>query len=124
MKGWNWLFLSLIAVGAFVLASGGGGSILSPAATAATYVYEKDDTAVPNPVRAALDKLNRREGFIATAEDDDAVDATGAIADQYKVPFATAKTSGIPVLVVTAGDTVLKIVKDPKTEEDVLQAVP
>lgn len=122
MKGWNWLFLSLIAVGAFVLASGGGSPFAKP--TAAVYVYEKDDTAVPNAVRSALDKLNRREGFMATAEDDDAVDATGAIADQYKVPFAAAKVSGIPVLVVTAGEKVLKVVKDPKTEEEVLQAVP
>jgi len=121
VKGWNWLFLSLIAVGAFVLASGGGSPFAT--ATAATYVYEKDDGGVPPPVAAALDKLNReRPGFVASPFEDDTVDGAGETPEQYKVAKDAAKK--LPSLVVQAGTKVLKVVEDPKTLEQVMEAVP
>lgn len=100
-----------------------GGSLPIPGATkptAVTYVYEKDETTVPNAVLAALDKLNR-QGINAANIDKDIVDGAGEVPDQFKAAIAAAKEAGLPVLVATAGDRVVRIVKDPKTEEAVLQ---
>lgn len=93
-------------------------------ATACVYIYEKDDSAIPPPVLAALDKLNREKKIIATTFEDDTLDGTGQVPDQYKVPLAAANEAGLPALVVTAGDTVLKVVKAPTTLEQVLEACP
>lgn len=105
----------------------GGGSVLpfdKPSATAATYVYEKDDTAPPSAVLAALDKLNR-DGITATIYDDDTLDGDGDTPDQYKASLIAANEHGKPALVVTArnGNEVLKVVKAPTTETEVLEAV-
>jgi hypothetical protein len=101
-----------------------GGSIGAPGkATAATYVHEKDATAIPSAVMAALDKLNRR-GIVATVFEADTTDGTGETPEQYKVPLAAAKESGLPSLVVMGGATVLKVLKAPITEGEVLEAAP
>lgn len=93
-------------------------------ATAATFVYEKSDHAVPSPVLAALNRLNREKGVIATLFDHDQRDGTESIPDQYEVPLKAAKEVGLPALVVTAGSVVLKVVKNPTTEQQVMEAVP
>jgi hypothetical protein len=92
-------------------------------ATAATYVYEKDEHAVPGGVQAAFNKLNREKRVVATLFEADTKDGTGDTPDQYRVPLAAAKEAGLPALVVTAGDKVLKVVKDPRDEQSVLEAV-
>lgn len=92
-------------------------------ATAATYVYEKDTTGIPAPVSAALDKLNRR-GIIATHDEVDTTDGTDQVPDQYKVSRPAAVAAGLPAFVVMGGEKVLKVVKDPKTEEQIMEAVP
>lgn len=94
-------------------------------ASAVTLVYEKDLHVIPSQVSAALNVLNR-QGIIANPFEDDTVDGNGETPDQYKVPLAAAKDAGFPassVLVVTAGATVLRTVKSPKTEQEVLEAV-
>ncbi len=91
-------------------------------ATAATYIYEKDQHTIPSPVLVALNKLNRA-GLVATTHEVDSTDGTGEVPDQYKVPVEAAKQAGLPALVVTADKKVLRVVKDPKTEEQVLEAV-
>lgn len=91
-------------------------------ATAVTLVHEKN-YALPAPVLAALNKLNQR-GIVATLFMPTTTDGTGDVPDQYKVPAAAAKEAGLPALVVTAGAKVLKVVKDPRTEDDVIKAVP
>jgi hypothetical protein len=94
-------------------------------ATAVTYVYEKDSGGVPSAVGGALDKLNRREPpIMATAFEEDTKDATGDTPLQYKAALIAAQAAGLPVLVVQAGDKVLKVVKAPKTDSEVLEAVP
>jgi hypothetical protein len=95
-----------------------------PNATVATYVYEKDDGAVPAAMLAALDALNK-QGIKATVFEDDDRDADGDIPDQYKVPHAEATKVGLPQLVRTAGDTVVKVVRPAKdaTVEQILEAV-
>ena len=120
------LSVLVLAVAAVLLTSGKGCvvPVIAPAkATAATYVFEKDSTGIPGAVLSAINKLNRR-GIVATTFDDDTTDDSGETPDQYKVPLAAATTAGIPSLVVTAGEKVLRVVKDPKTEEAVLEAVP
>ena len=98
--------------------------LVTTKATAATYVYEKDNGSVPPPVLAALNRLNREKQIVATTFDDDTTDGTGAVPDQYKVPLEAATKAGLPSLVVTADKVVLKVVKSPTTEEQVWGAVP
>jgi len=120
------LTMGLLAAVLLLLTSGKGCvvPVIAPAkATAATYVFEKDSTGIPGAVLSAINKLNRR-GITATNHEVDTVDGSGEIPDQYKVPVAAAKVAGLPSLVVTAGEKVLRVVKDPKTEEAVLEAVP
>jgi hypothetical protein len=59
---------------------------------------------------------------VATVFEDDTRDGSGEVPDQYKVPLAAAQQAGLPALVVTAGDKVLKVAKDPKTEAEVMEA--
>jgi hypothetical protein len=76
-------------------------------------------------VGGALDKLNRREPpIMATAFEEDTKDATGETPHQYKPALIAAQAAGLPALVVQAGDKVLKVVKAPKTDTEVLEAVP
>ena len=93
-------------------------------ATAVTYVYEKDQHALPSPVLAALNKINREKGVIATVFEIDTKSGTREIPAQYRATVAAAQQVGLPVLIVQAGDKVLKSVKDPKTEASVLENVP
>lgn len=106
----------------FLLSSGGGG-ILAPAeVTQATYVYEKDSHFVPAPVAAALDKLNR-DGINANAIDIDTTDGGGQVPEQYAKVFPAAREAGLPCLVVMSGETVVRVVDDPKTFDAVMEAV-
>ena len=122
LKLWE---MALLALAAYLLFGGGSIPGLSTKATAATYVYEKDQTgSVPGPVLVALDKLNRDKKILATTFEDDTLDSTGETPEQYKVPLAAANAAGLPALVVTAGAKVLRTVKAPTTEAQVLEAVP
>ena len=87
---------------------------------AVTYVFEKDDTgAVPSEVASGLAKLNAK-GILATSFEQDTIDGTGETPEQYKVSLAAAKSAGLPSLISTAGKRVLKVIKAPKTEAEVL----
>lgn len=116
----------LILVMVWLLLGGGIPSIgPSQKATAATYVYEKDDTAIPSQVLLALDKLNRREPpILATPFEEDTLDGNNQTPAQYQVAVKAARDAGLPSLVVQAGDKVLKVVKAPTTEAQVMEAVP
>lgn len=122
MKPLDYLIGLLILSLALVPCDGCVLPTLNAKATAAVYVYEKDTTAIPGPVSFALNVLNKR-GIVATHFEADTVDGTGETPTQYVVPLAAAKTAGLPALVVTAADKVLRVVKDPKTEASVLEAV-
>lgn len=99
-------------------------SIIAPAkVTAVTYVFEKDDGGIPSGVTAAIGALNARD-IIATTFEDDTVDSSGSVPEQYKVALAESKTQGVPLLVVQAGDKVLRTVKAPTTAAQVLEAAP
>ena len=93
-------------------------------ATSATYVYEKDATAVPSEVMSGLNRLNRERKIVATLFEQDSTDGDAQVPDQYKIPVAKAKEAGLRALVVLAGDSVLAVVKDPKTEKQVVEAAP
>jgi hypothetical protein len=92
-------------------------------ATAAVFVYEKDAGGVPGHVLTGLNRLNREKKILATLFEDDAPDGTGEVPEQYKVPLKAAQDAGLPALVVTAGNVVLKVVKAPKTEAEMMEAV-
>lgn len=98
--------------------------VLSSPATAATYVYEKDQTAIPPQVAAGLNQLNRERKIIATTFEEDTVDRNGEVPDQYKAALPAAQDAGLPALVVLAGDTVIRVVNNPQTVEQVVGAVP
>jgi hypothetical protein len=119
----SWLAL---IVGGLMLLNGGKlpvPTVRPQKATAVTYVYEKDVTAVPVPVLVAINRLNREKKVVASHFEEDTTDGDEQVPDQYKVPLKAAQDAGLPALVVTAGEKVLKVVKDPKTEQQVLEAV-
>lgn len=93
------------------------------AITAATYVYEKDKGMPPSPVRVALNRINRETSIIATEFEQNSFDGSDEIPDQYKAALSAAKADGLPALVVLSGDKVVRIVKAPTTETQVLEAV-
>jgi hypothetical protein len=120
----SWLAL---IVGGLMLLNGGNlpslPTVSPEKATAATYVYEKDVTAVPVPVLVAINRLNREKKVVASHFEEDTTDGDEQVPDQYRVPLKAAQDAGLPSLVVTAGEKVLKVVKDPKTEQQVMEAV-
>lgn len=123
MNGRAIFIIGLILLAA--LAQSGGGPwplIPSQTVTAVVYVYEKDQTAVPPAVASGLNRLNRERKIMATNFDRDTKDGTGEVPDQYKVPLAAAVDKGVPSLVVLAGEKVVRVVLDPKTEEAVMEA--
>ena len=93
-------------------------------ATAVTYIYEKDQHDPPRAVQAALDRLNAAgSGIVASVFEQDTTNGTGQVPAQYRVQSQAAKAVGLPCLVVVAGDQVLRVVKDPKTADEVLEAL-
>lgn len=106
------------------LALGGGlPSFIAPQRpTAAVYVYEKDSGGVPPAVTKAIGKLND-DGIMASTHEDDGTNAMDKIPAQYRLAVPAAREAGLPALVVQAGDKVLRTVKDPTTEQAVLEAV-
>lgn len=104
--------------------SGGGVPFVEPTATAATYVYEKSGGPIPAAVMAGLNQLNRERHIRATTFDADTRDGTGEVPDQYKAALTAAQSAGLPCLVVTAGETVSKVVPRPTTLEAIVGAVP
>lgn len=89
----------------------------------AVYVYEKDDGPVPPKVAGALNKL-KAEGKIDTSEfEKDTTTGSGSVPAQFKSAREAAIKSGLPALVVQAGETIVRVVKSPKTEQEVFDAV-
>jgi hypothetical protein len=86
------------------------------------YVYEKDQTAIPSFVSAGLNQINRK-GIDATLFEADTKSGSGQIPPKYQAAYGRAKQEGLPVLVVMAGSTVQKVVKAPKTLEEITGAV-
>lgn len=126
MQTRDWLFLAVVGVGLWLSFGGKLPDTIAPApvnkVSAVTFIFEKDDSPIPPPVLAALNALNRR-GIVATTFDDDTVDGSGEIPAQYKIPLEEARKAGLPTLVVMAGESVVKVVKNPKSEAEVLEAV-
>lgn len=124
----TWLLVALLSfagghyVGKHGLPSIGG--IVAPATvkvTAATYFYEKNSGGVPPPVTAALSTLNG-QGITATSHEIDATNPSGKVPKQYEVSLPAAVKAGLPVLVVMAGDKVLRTVPKPTTAKEVEEA--
>ncbi len=107
-----------------MLLSRSGGGILAPTAIdRVTYVYEKDEGAVPRQVSFALRQLNAKGDILASSFEKDTTDGDNEIPDQYKIALAAGRDAGLPCLVVQAGERVVRVVKDPQTEADVEGAI-
>jgi hypothetical protein len=93
--------------------------------TRVTYVYEKDQNAVPRQVASALQRINADSslGVVATEFENDTTDGTGDVPDQYKIALDAARKAGLPALVAQAGDSVVRVISNPKTETQVLEVV-
>lgn len=98
--------------------------IVAPAekVTAAVYVYEKDSSAVPSGVMVGINRLNREKGIVATLFEDDSTDGSGDVPDQYREPLRAAREAGLPSLVMMSGSKVAKVLKSPKTAEEIMEA--
>jgi hypothetical protein len=92
--------------------------------TAAYYVFEKDDGAVPPAVQTGLDRLLREKKIDARSIEQDVTDGTDRTPEVFKAPIAAAKQAGLPALVVLAGDEILSVTKNPTTEAAILKEVP
>lgn len=93
-------------------------------ADTAVYVYEKDQGSMPAAVMSGLNKLNTERKILATEFEQDTTDGNGKTPEQYVVALGAAKKNGLPSLVATNGPRVLKVTKDPRTEEAVIGGVP
>lgn len=98
--------------------------VVAPSVSAVVYVYEKDETAIPVGVSSGINKLNRDKKVVASLFERDTVDGTGQTPDQFKPALEAARRESIPSLIVLSGTSVVKVVKSPKTETEVLGAVP
>ncbi len=118
---WPSLTAAIVLV-ALLFGDGGGCNlpIVSTKPDRVTYVHAPK-AVIPSPVIAALSELNTK-GILATAFPEDTTDGAGEVPDQYRVALPAARASGIPSLVVQAGDRVLRTIKAPTTKEAVLGA--
>ncbi len=96
----------------------------SGSATAAVYVYEKDDGGVPPFVTVAVNRLNRERRVVATLLEADTTDGTGDVPDQYQAALDAARKAGLPAVVALAGRTVIRVTPRPGSEAAVMEAVP
>lgn len=90
-----------------------------------TYVYEASSTAIPPGVEVAFNKLNRQEDRKIIARLlEDPTDSGGPVAEEDKVPLAAAKEAGLPAIVVVVNGAAVKVVKNPTTEQQVMESLP
>lgn len=90
-----------------------------------TYVYEKDQNNVPKPVASALERINREStGLIVASEfEEDTINGIGVTPAQYKIALDAARSAGLPALIVQSGATVVRVLKSPTTEDEVLKSI-
>lgn len=93
-------------------------------ATAAVYVYEKDDHAIPAHVTVAINRLNRERKIVATLLEDDTTNGDGEIPTQYRLALEAARKAGLPAVVALAGVQVIRVTPAPASEAAVMEAVP
>lgn len=127
MKGWNWLFLSLIAVGAFVLASGGSVTPFDPKPTLVAILYEADNGEPPAYAAGAVNKL-RKAGRDARMIDDDPATGLNTVPAEIAPAIEPGRkimggTDGKGYALVTlSGPRVVKAIALPASEEAILEA--
>lgn len=95
-------------------------SVVAPVlkVTAATYHFDEQAGGVPSAVTKGIGKLNDL-GIVATTYPSANVPVTPT---QYEVSLPAARAAGLPAFVVMAGDKVVRVVKAPKTEAEILEA--
>ena len=104
-----------------LILSQAGGMVSTTGVDRVTYVYEKNDGAVPRPISYALRKLNEQK-ILATELEVDPENGLGQSPTQDQIAVDAAKGAGLPALVVQSGATVTKIVKAPTAVQQVAEA--
>lgn len=105
-----------------VLASQNSTTTPSSKVDRVSYIYEKDDGAVPPPIQYAMRELNKL-AIIATVFEIDSTTGLDAVPTQDAIAVAAARNAGLPCLIIQQGQTVVKIVKAPTTVTHVADAV-
>lgn len=116
----------LLSVALLLLYSGVGGGCtpsFSSKITDAVYIYEKDSGSVPPAILAGLSELNKK-GVLATTFEQDTLDGSQQVPDQYRVALEAAKKEGLPALVFSSSGRVVRVLKNPNTQEEILKVVP
>lgn len=95
--------------------------------TRVTYLFEKDSNPVPSAVLKGLISLNGTDANAASSVyasyfEIDGTAGDGDVPKQYEIAVKAGKDS-IPCLVVENKDGTTKVIKNPKTTDDVLNAV-
>lgn len=117
--------LCVLALAGWLMFGDDGGcslpSVIAPAKVdRVTYVHTPK-ASLPSGVLAGIAELNTK-GITATNFPEDTTDGNGEVPDQYRVPLEAARKSGVPSLVVAAGDKVLRVIKNPTKKQEVLDA--
>lgn len=115
-----WLWLAILVVLVLVRSRGCElPNVVAPSKVTAVVYVHAVKAPIPDAVSAALSKLNEQD-ILATHYAKGTTDGPGEIPDQYKAAVAAA--TDLPSLVALAGDRVVRVVKAPTTEEQVLEA--
>jgi hypothetical protein len=97
----------------------------SQKATHVCYVFNVRETGtVPGPVLVGLNRINREKQILA--DNLELPDEGETVPTPYQAILAAAKEAGLPSLVVAAneGKTIIKVVKNPTTDQAVWESVP
>ena len=85
-------------------------------------VYESSEMPVPRQVHNARFELEQK-GFEVRVVDADVVTGLGTIPAHMKAAIEAARSHGLPCLVITSGDKVIRKVALPATDAEIVKAV-
>ena len=115
MRFADYILIVLVLVAVF-----GGSIAIAPDLVAV--VYESNDTT-PLPYVAGALQTIQANGIATRLIDDDVLSGTGTLSDQMAAAIDAARSSGLPALVVMAGDTVKSVQPLPATAEQIVGVV-
>lgn len=88
-----------------------------------TYIYEKNQSPVPQQVSAAIAKLNERPGLVAAEFERDTKDGNNKMPEQFKIAAEAAEKAGLPALVIQKDDIIYRVLESPTTEKEIMEAL-
>lgn len=95
----------------------------TPQVTSVVYLHKKS-TRIPPAVKGAINEINRGGEIRASLHLYSTTDGDGEVPDQFKPAVEAVSEHELPTLVILAGDEVVDRIADPRTKDDVLEALP